>query len=419
EKPLLVDSNIKVLHSGYNYGLNMQHMTPSYIVHQANIENGLYRNINGNRATAWGLIAAAEKAGLELFLGSYPITPATEILVALSERKDLGVKTFQAEDEIAGITSAIGAAFAGDLAVTTTSGPGLALKSEAIGLAVMAELPLVIVDVQRGGPSTGLPTKTEQADLLQALYGRNGESPVVVMAASSPSDCFIFAYKAARIALEHMVPVILLSDSFLANGSEPWKIPSLADLPPINPRIAKDPSSFQAYKRVNDLQIREWAFPGMPGFEHCIGGLEKTVTGSVSYDPETHESNVQIREEKVQRVAGVLPKLEVLGDDSGDLLVVGWGGTYGHLFSAVHELRKEDKKISLAHFNYIKPLPENTADIFKNYKKIVVCELNLGQFVKYLRDILPEFKYNQINRVNGLPFTINELKQGFNQLLEN
>jgi len=418
-KPALVASNIKVLHDGYNYGLNMQHMTPSYIVHQANIPNGIYRNINGNRATAWGFIAAAEKAGLELFLGSYPITPATEILVALSERKDLGVKTFQAEDEIAGISAAIGAAFAGDLAVTTTSGPGLALKSEAIGLAVMAELPLVIVDVQRGGPSTGLPTKTEQADLLQALYGRNGESPVVVIAASTPSDCFLFAYKAAKIAIEHMVPVILLSDSFLANGSEPWKIPSLSELPQIRPRFAKEASSFRAYRRVNDQLVREWAIPGMKDFEHCIGGLEKTESGSVSYDPETHQENVLIREKKVQAIARDIPNPEVFGDDEGELLVVGWGGTFGHLYSAVYELRKEGKSVSLLHFNYINPLPENTAGLLKNFKKIVVCELNLGQFVKYLRDRLPQFKYYQVNKINGLPFTINELIQDFNKLTEN
>ena len=288
KKPLVVDSNIKVLHDGYNYGMNMQHMTPSYIVHAANIENGTYRNINGNHATAWGFIAAAEKAGRELYLGSYPITPATDILSALAERKDLGVKTFQAEDEIAGIASAIGAAFAGDLAITTTSGPGLALKSEAIGLAVMAEVPLVIVNVQRGGPSTGLPTKTEQSDLMQALYGRNGESPVVVLAASSPSDCFWYAFMAAKIALERMVPVILLTDGFLGNGSEPWKIPKMSELPPIKPRVAKDSASFQAYKRDEATLSRDWAFPGMAGFEHRTGGLEQNEAGTVSHDPENH-----------------------------------------------------------------------------------------------------------------------------------
>ncbi|HKL32218.1 MAG TPA: 2-oxoacid:acceptor oxidoreductase subunit alpha [Tangfeifania sp.] len=418
KKPLVVDSNIKVLHDGYNYGLNMQHMTPSYLVYPANIENGTYRNVNGNHATAWGLLAAAEKSGLELFLGSYPITPATDILSALSERKDLGVKTYQAEDEIAGITSAIGAAFAGDLAVTTTSGPGLALKSEAIGLAVMAELPLVIVNVQRGGPSTGLPTKTEQSDLLQALYGRNGESPVVVLAATTPSDCFFYAYKAAKIALERMVPVILLTDGFLGNGSEPWKIPKMAELPSITPRLAKNPDSFQAYKRDEKYLVRDWAYPGMKGFEHRIGGLEKNETGTVSHDPENHQINTEIREEKVQRVIDLIPDLEVCGDEEGEVLVVGWGGTYGHMISAVRELRQEGKDVSLAQFNYIKPLPENTKEVFSKFKKIIVCELNLGQFASYLRDRIPGFEYRQINKVKGLPFTVAELKDGINKLLE-
>jgi 2-oxoglutarate ferredoxin oxidoreductase subunit alpha len=418
KKPVVVESNIKVLHDGYNYGLNMQHMTPSYIVHPANIVNGTYRNINGNQATAWGLLAAAEKAGLELFLGSYPITPATEILIALSERKDLGVKTYQAEDEIAGITSAIGAAFAGDLAATTTSGPGLALKSEAIGLAVMAELPLVIVNVQRGGPSTGLPTKTEQSDLMQALYGRNGESPVVILAATTPSDCFFYAYKAAKIALERMVPVILLTDGFLGNGSEPWKLPKVAELPPIIPRIAKDASTFKAYNRDEKILARDWAFPGMKGFEHLIGGLEKNITGTVSHDPENHQRNTEIREEKVQQVVDLVPDLEPCGDEDGDVLVVGWGGTYGHLISTVRELREEGKNVSLAHFNYIKPLPANTREVFSKFKKIIVCELNMGQFASYLRDKVPGFNYHQFNKMKGLPFTVFELKQGINKLLE-
>ncbi|MBN1984738.1 MAG: 2-oxoacid:acceptor oxidoreductase subunit alpha, partial [Prolixibacteraceae bacterium] len=418
KKPVVVESNVKVLHDGYNYGMNMQHMTPTYMVNPANIEKGTYRNINGNHATAWGLLAAAEKSGRELFLGSYPITPATDILSALSERKDLGVKTFQAEDEIAGITSAIGAAFAGDLAVTTTSGPGLALKSEAIGLAVMAELPLVIVNVQRGGPSTGLPTKTEQSDLMQALYGRNGESPVVVLAASTPSDCFWYAFKAAKIALERMVPVILLTDGFLGNGSEPWKIPQMSELPEITPRIAKEKENFQAYKRDSKTLAREWAYPGMPGFEHRIGGLEKNETGTVSHDPENHQINTEIREAKVQRVVDMVPELELCGDDEGDVLIVGWGGTYGHMISTVRELRKEGKNVSLAHFNYIKPLPENTAEVFKKFKKILVCELNLGQFASYLRDKIPGVDYRQYNKVKGLPFTVNELKQSVYKLLE-
>ena len=419
KKPVVVDSNIKVLHDGYNYGMNMQHMTPSYLVNPAEIENGIYRNVNGNHATAWGLLAAAEKSGLQLFLGSYPITPATDILSALSERKDLGVKTFQAEDEIAGIASAIGAAFTGSLAVTTTSGPGLALKSEAIGLAVMAELPLVIVNVQRGGPSTGLPTKTEQSDLMQALYGRNGESPIVVLAASTPSDCFYYAFMASKIALERMVPVLLLTDGFLGNGSEPWKIPQMADLLTITPRIAKDADEFKAYKRDENTLAREWAFPGMKGFEHRIGGLEKNITGTVSHDPENHQKNTEIREEKVQRVADMIPELEICGDDEGgEVLVVGWGGTYGHLVSAVRELRREGKDVSLAHFNYIKPLPKNTEEVFSKFKKIIVCELNLGQFVAYLRDELPQFTYHQANKVKGLPFTVSELEESVNKLLE-
>ncbi len=415
---LVVDSNIKVLHDGYNYGMTLQYLTPSYIVHSADIEPGTYRNISGNQATAWGFIAAAEKAGLELFLGSYPITPATEILSTLSESKALGVKTFQAEDEIAGIASAIGAAFAGDLAVTSTSGPGLALKSEAIGLAVMAELPLVIVNVQRGGPSTGLPTKTEQSDLFQALYGRNGESPVVVLAAGTPSDCFYYAYYAAKIALERMLPVILLTDGFLGNGTEPWKIPKMSELPPITLRIAKDASAFKPYLRDQETLSREWAFPGMEGFEHRIGGLEKNISGAVSHDSENHQLNTEIREAKVQKVVDLVPELEVYGKEQGDVLVVGWGGTYGHLISVVRELNKEGKSVSHAHFNYIKPLPKNTKEVFKNFKKIVVCELNLGQFAGYLRDKIPGFKYYQINKVKGLPFTVKELKEGINKLLE-
>ncbi len=418
KKPLVVDSNIQVLHAGFNYGMHMQHMTPTYLVGPANIENGTYRNVNGNQATAWGLLAAAEKSGLELFLGSYPITPATEILSELSARKDLGVKTFQAEDEIAGIASAIGAAFAGDLAVTSTSGPGLALKGEAIGLAVMAELPLVVVNVQRGGPSTGLPTKTEQSDLLQALYGRNGESPVVVLAASTPSDCFWFAFKAAQIALERMVPVILLTDGFLANGSEPWKVPNMSDLPAITPRRAKDSSTFKAYGRDPKTLAREWAIPGMTGFEHRIGGLEKNEIGTVSHDPENHQINSEIREGKVQRVVDMIPALEVFGDKEGDVLVVGWGGTYGHLISAMRALRLEGKNASLAHFNYIKPMPANTADVFAKFKKIIVCELNMGQFASYLRNCLPQFTYHQANKLKGLPFTVAELKQSVYNLLE-
>lgn len=415
-KPVVVESNVKVLRDGYNYGLTMEQVTPSYLVGPAEIETGTYRNISGNYATAWGFLAAAEKSGLELFLGSYPITPATEILTALSERKDLGVKTFQAEDEIAGIASAIGAAFAGDLAITTTSGPGLALKGEAIGLAVMAELPLVVVNVQRGGPSTGLPTKTEQSDLMQALYGRNGESPVVVIAASTPSDCFYYAFMASKIAVERMVPVILLTDGFLANGSEPWKIPSMKDMPSITPRFAKNKDQFKAYKREPETLAREWAFPGMPGFEHRIGGLEKNEIGSVSHDSENHQINCELREEKVQRIGTMIPELEVCGDEAGEVLIVGWGGTYGHLMSAVRELREEGRSVSLAHFNYIRPLPRNTEEIFRRYRKILVCELNLGQFAAYLRDAIPGITYYQLNKVKGLPFSVDEVKHAVNEL---
>ncbi len=417
-KPIVAESNMRVLHAGYNYGLNLQEMTPQYIVNPAPIEPGIYRNINGNQATAWGLIAASEKSGRPLFVGSYPITPATEILQTLAERKDLGVKSFQAEDEIAGITTALGAAFAGHLAVTTTSGPGFALKSEAIGLAVMAELPLVVVNVQRGGPSTGLPTKTEQSDLLQALYGRNGESPAVVLAAGTPSDCFWYAFEAARIALERMVPVILLTDGFLGNGSEPWKIPSMSDLPEINPRIAQNPGSYKPYERESETGARGWAFPGMEGFAHRIGGLEKNISGNVSHDPDNHQKNCEIREAKVQKVIDMVPDLEVCGDPEGEVLVVGWGGTFGHLISTVRELRKKGKNVSLAHFNYIKPLPANTAEVFKRFKKILVCEINLGQFAAYLRDKIPGNPYYQFNKVKGLPFTVQELENAVINLLE-
>lgn len=418
-KPLVVDANKTVLRAGYNYAETMEHMTPSFNVSPAKIEKGTYRNISGNIATAWGFIAAAEKAGLELFCGSYPITPATEILQELSVRKDLGVKTFQAEDEIAGICTSIGASFAGDLAVTSTSGPGLALKGEAIGLAVITELPLVIVNVQRGGPSTGLPTKPEQSDLMQALYGRSGESPVVVMAASTPSDCFHYAFKAAQIALEHMTPVILLTDGFIANGSEPWRIPKMSEYPDIKaPLVKAGIKDWQPYARDVEKLARTWAVPGTKGLEHRIGGLEKdALTGAVSQDPLNHEKMTSIREEKVQRVSKFIPELKTEGDDSGDLLVVGWGGTYGHLATAVAEMQKENKKVSLAHFNYIKPLPKNVKEVFDKFKKIVVCEINLGQFANYLRMNLPEYKYLQYNKIQGLPFTTIELEKHFNKLL--
>ncbi|MDO9613857.1 MAG: 2-oxoacid:acceptor oxidoreductase subunit alpha, partial [Bacteroidota bacterium] len=418
KSPLIAEANLIVLHAGYNYGMNLQHMTPQYIVHPAPIEKGTYRNINGNNATAWGFIAAAEKAGLDLFIGSYPITPATDILQALAERKDLGVKSFQAEDEIAGICTTIGAAFAGDLAVTSTSGPGFALKSEALGLSVMAELPIVVVNVQRGGPSTGLPTKTEQSDLLQTLYGRNGESPVVVLAASTPSDCFYYAFLSAKIALERMVPVVLLTDGFLGNGSEPWRVPSMDELPSITPRKAKNPESFLPYNRDPETLARDWAIPGMEGFEHRIGGLEKSAAGAVSHDPDTHQRNSEIRAAKVEKVVTMIPELEVEGEPEGDLLVVGWGGTYGHMISSVQAMQKAGKKVSLAHFNYIKPLQKNSGEVFSKFKKIVVCELNLGQFASYLRDKLPQFTYHQVNKMKGLPFSVHELVDNFEKLLE-
>ncbi len=418
KKPVIAEANLKVLHDGYNYGMNIQQATPQYIVHPAPIEKGTYRNINGNLATAWGFVAAAEKAGLELFIGSYPITPATDVLQALAERKDLGVKSFQAEDEIAGICTTIGAAFAGHLAVTSTSGPGFALKSEALGLSVMAELPIVVVNVQRGGPSTGLPTKTEQSDLLQTLYGRNGESPLVVIAASTPSDCFYYAYLSAKIALERMVPVVLLTDGFLGNGSEPWRVPTMSELPPITPRKATNPELFKPYGRDPETLAREWAVPGMDGFQHRIGGLEKNAAGAVSHDPENHHINTEIRAAKVEKVVDMIPELEVVGEPEGDLLVVGWGGTYGHMISSVRAMQDAGKKVSLAHFNYIKPLPKNTAEVFSKFKKIVVCELNLGQFASYLRDRVPGLHYYQVNKMKGLPFSVHELVEKFEKILE-
>ncbi len=418
KKISLLEANIEVLRAGYNYGMNLQHSTPQYLVPAASIEKGTYRTINGNHATAWGLIAAAEKAGIGLFLGSYPITPATDILHALAERKDLGVKSFQAEDEIAGICTAIGASFAGQLGVTSTSGPGLALKSEALGLAVMAELPLVVVDVQRGGPSTGLPTKTEQSDLLQALYGRNGESPLVVLAASTPSDCFHFAFMAAKIALERMTPVVLLTDGFLGNGSEPWKIPSMAEMPSISTRFANDAKSYKPYGRTDNTLAREWAVPGMEGFEHRIGGLEKDENGGANQVPENHQKMCDLRAEKVARVVDLVPDLEVYGCQEGDVLVVGWGGTFGHLVSAVKDLDEAGKSVGLAHFNYINPLPANTAEIFSKFKKIIVCELNAGQFVAYLRNKLPQFSYMQENKLQGLPFSVEEIKDNVLKILE-
>ncbi|MBE0668254.1 MAG: 2-oxoacid:acceptor oxidoreductase subunit alpha [Bacteroidales bacterium] len=419
KKPLVAEANKKVLMAGYYYAETIEALTPSYKVSPAPIAKGTYRNICGNTATAWGLLAAAERAGLKLFIGSYPITPATGILEDLAARKDLGAKSIQAEDEIAGICTALGASYAGHLAVTSTSGPGLALKSEAIGLAVMTELPIVIVDVQRGGPSTGLPTKTEQSDLMQALYGRNGESPVAVIAASTPSDCFHYAFQAARIALEHMTPVILLTDSFLANGSEPWKIPAMKDMPVIKPPIAtKGDKEYMAYERDPDTLARKWAIPGTPGLEHRIGGLEKTTRGNVSYTPENHEYMVKMRDEKVERIVSDVPDLTVSGPEKAELLLVGWGSTYGHILTAMNELTDEGYSVAAAHFNYIRPLPKNVESVFANYKKLVVCELNNGQFANYLRMKHGMFTYNQCNKVQGLPFTVKEIKDNCIKLLE-
>ena len=419
KNPAVAAANKLAIDAGYNYAANTHQFANTYTVAPAKLEKGTYRTISGNVATAWGLCAAAEKAGLPLFCGSYPITPATVILEELAKRKDLGVKTVQAEDEIAGICTAIGAAFAGNFAVTTTSGPGLSLKSEALGLAVMTELPLVVVDVQRGGPSTGLPTKTEQSDLVQALYGRNGECPVVVMAASTPSDCFHFAFEAGRIAMEHMTPVILLTDGFIANGSEPWRIPSMKDYPTIVPPIVdKAPEGgFMPYVR-NEKLARGWAFPGKVGLEHRVGGLEKdSVKGSISHDPANHQKMVDTRAAKVAKVVEDIPAQTVLGPEEGDLLVVGWGGTRGNLRSAVMQMQEEGKSVSLCHFNYINPLPRGVREIFARFKRIVVCELNEGQFAGYLRQHFQEFHYDQYNKCEGLPFTVVELKEKFNTLL--
>lgn len=421
KKPEVAQANILALKGGYNYAANTHAFASTYVVKPASLTKGKYRSISGNQAVAWGFMAASEKSGRPLFCGSYPITPATAILEELAKRKDLGVKTLQAEDEIAGICTSIGAAFAGNFAVTTTSGPGLSLKSEAMGLAVMTELPLVIVNVQRGGPSTGLPTKTEQSDLNQALWGRNGECPLVVIAPSTPSNCFHYAFWSGKIAMEHMTPVLLLSDGFIANGSEPWLIPSLSDFPKITPPlITKAPEGgYMPYRRDEKRLARQWALPGTKGVEHRVGGLEKdALTGAVSHEPANHEKMVALRAAKVERVKEFIPKQEVVGNASGDLLVVGWGGTYGHLLSAVEELQAEGKSVSLCHFNYINPLPRNVGSILKNFKKIIVCELNAGQFANYLRMSFQEYDYLQYNKIQGLPFTVIELKEKFAELLE-
>ena len=407
--PELIEPNKKVLKDGFNYAANIQAIPNTYTVEPAGQKKGTYRNITGNQAAAWGLLAASEKSGLPLFCGSYPITPATNILEELAIHKSLGAKTVQAEDEIAGICTAIGAAFAGNLAVTTTSGPGLSLKSEALGLAVMTELPLVVIDVQRAGPSTGIPTKTEQTDLNQALYGRNGECPVVVMAAHSPAGCFDAAFNAAKIAIEHMTPVLLLSEGFLGNGSEPWLIPSMKDYPKIVPPFVQPNKEYKPYERDPETLVRKWAVPGMAGCEHRVGGLEKNHEGVLSSDPQNHAVMVAERAMKVEKVADDIPLQTVYGSDCGKLLVVGWGGTYGHLLSAVQEAREGGLDVSLAHFDYILPLPKNTEHIFSRYERILVCELNNGHFVNYLRGRLPQFNYLQFNKVQGQPFLVQEI----------
>ena len=422
KNPAVAQANVRALKAGYNYSANTHVFANTYDVAPAEeLPQGTYRTINGNQATAWGFIAAAEKSGRPLFCGSYPITPATVILEELAKRRDLGVTTVQAEDEIAGICTSIGAAFAGSLAVTTTSGPGLSLKSEAMGLAVITELPLVVVDVQRGGPSTGLPTKTEQSDLWQALYGRNGEAPMPVIAASRPSDCFHYAFWAAKIALERMTPVILLTDGFIANGSEPWCIPSMSDYPAIEPPIVSELSGdrYYSYDRDPEVGARSWAIPGTPALEHRIGGLEKHQrTGAVSHDPANHQTMTELRAAKVAKVVDLVPTQEVFGDRDGDLLVVGWGGTRGHLQSAVEILRAEGKRVSLCHFNWINPLPRGCEQIFARFGRIVVCEINMGQFAGYLRMNFQKFNFEQYNKVQGLPFTVDELVAHFGSLLK-
>ena len=422
KKPIIAQANIKALTDGYNYGHNIHASVSTYRIESKKAAPGIYMDVNGNKATSYGLIAAAEKAGLRLFLGSYPITPATDILHELSKRKDLGVITVQAEDEIAGICTSIGASFAGCLAATSTSGPGLALKSEAIGLAVIAELPLVVVDVQRGGPSTGMPTKSEQTDLMQALYGRNGECPAVVLAASTPTDCFDAAFWAGKLAVEHMTPVILLTDAFIANGSSAWKLPNLADYPAITPNYVqnyKGDKPWKPYRRDKDSLVRYWAIPGMEGYMHRLGGLEKDFdTSAISTDPANHQKMVQTRQAKIDKIADYIPEVQVVGDEDADLLIVGWGGTYGHLYEAMEDMQAQGKKVALAHFKFINPLPKNTAEVLGRYKKVVVAEQNNGQFANYLRGKVPGFEPYQFNRVKGQPFVVARLVEEFTKILE-
>ncbi|MEK7670234.1 MAG: 2-oxoacid:acceptor oxidoreductase subunit alpha, partial [Bacteroidota bacterium] len=398
-KPEIKEANLRVLKAGWAYGETTEIFKVRYEVARAKLPPGKYRNITGNQATAWGMMAAAKKAQLELFLGSYPITPASDILHELSMYKHFGVKTFQAEDEIAGVTSALGASFAGALGVTTTSGPGVALKSEALGLAVMVELPLVVVNVQRGGPSTGLPTKTEQADLLQALYGRNGEASIPIVAASTPAECFSMVFEACRIAIKYMTPVFFLSDGYLGNGSEPWLIPDFSKLPDISPTFRTEKDGFLPYLRDEATLSRPWAIPGTPGLEHRIGGLEKQhLTGNVNYEPLNHEFMVKLRTEKVERIANDIPLAEIEGDEKGDLLVVGWGSTYGAIRTAVTRLRQDKKSVSHLHLKHLNPLPKNVGEILYNFKHVLVPEMNLGQLVKVLRAkyLVPALSVNKI-----------------------
>ena len=420
KKPEIAEANIKVVRAGYDYG----HNTHASVAHTYKIESkaavpGKYMDITGNKATAYGFIAAAEKAGLKLYLGSYPITPATDVLHELSKHKSLGVTTVQCEDEIAGCASAIGASYAGALAVTSTSGPGICLKSEAMNLAVIMELPLVVLDVQRGGPATGLPTKSEQTDLLQVLFGRNGESPMPVIAATSPTDCFDSAYMAAKIALEHMTPVVLLTDAFVANGSGAWKLPKLADYPAINPPYVRPEMSetWTPYQRDPQTGVRYWAVPGTEGFTHVLGGLEKdNKTGAISTDPENHDLMTRLRQQKISNIE--VPDVEVEGDkEDAELLIVGFGGTYGHLHAAMDELRANGKKVASAHFKFINPLPKNTAALMKKYKKVVVAEQNMGQFAGYLRMKVDDFVPYQFNQVKGQPFVVNELVNAFTEII--
>ena len=419
KKPAIAEANIKVIHAGYDYGHNTHSsVTHTYRIESKTVNPGKYMDITGNKATAYGFIAAAEKAGLKLFLGSYPITPATDVLHELSKHKSLGVVTVQCEDEIAGCASAVGASYAGALAVTSTSGPGICLKSEAMNLAVIMELPLVVLDVQRGGPATGLPTKSEQTDLLQVLFGRNGESPMPVLAATSPTDCFEAAYEASKIALEHMTPVVLLTDAFIANGSAAWKLPKLTEYPAINPPFvpAELKGTWTPYQR-NEEGVRYWAIPGTEGFTHILGGLEKdNATGAISTNPENHHLMTQLRQQKIDNIK--VPDVVVEGDkDDAELLIVGFGGTYGHLHAAMDEMRAAGKKVALAHFKYINPLPANTAEVMKKYPKVVVAEQNMGQFAGYLRMKIDGFVPNQYNEVKGQPFVVNELVAAFTEIL--